>query len=260
MYYIYKIENLQNHKKYIGLTNNIARRRSRHFTDLRGNRHDNSFLQKEFNIYGQNNFSFSIEYSGDITYEEISEKEKEYIKKYDSYRNGYNQNEGGNFGPSNGGSHLTQSDIFNICSALEFCSRPGGVLSKMFEVSLTTISRIKHKENHIQWIEEYEKLPLKERKNIYDIFCQSSNFYDKKVHQTILKNKRMLSKEQVFMILYNFEFPQITRAEMAARVGVKSAYTLDCIKKGITYKDYALEYNQLTNNEKQKIVSLFSNK
>lgn len=260
MYYIYKIENLQNHKKYIGLTNNIARRRSRHFTDLRGNRHDNNFLQKEFNIYGQDNFSFSVEFSGDISYEEISEKEKEYIKKYDSYKNGYNQNEGGNFGPSNGGSHLTQSDIFNICSALEFCSRPGGVLSKMFEVSLTTISRIKHKENHIQWIEEYEKLSLKERKNIYDIFCQSSNFYDKKVHQTILNNKRMLSKEQVFMILYNFEFPQITRAEMAARVGVKSTYTLDCIKKGITYKDYALEYNQLTNDEKQKIVSLFSNK
>lgn len=36
MYYIYKIENLLNHKKYIGLTNNIQRRRARHFTDLRG--------------------------------------------------------------------------------------------------------------------------------------------------------------------------------------------------------------------------------
>lgn len=148
MYYIYKIENLQNHKIYIGLTNNIARRRARHFTDLRCNRHDNSFLQKEFNIYGEKNFSFSIEFEGDITYEEIGEKEKEYIKKYDSYKNGYNQNEGGNFGPSNGGSHLTQSDIFNICAALEFCSRPGGVLSKMYEVSLTTISRIKNKVNH----------------------------------------------------------------------------------------------------------------
>ena len=34
MYFIYKIENLKNHKKYIGLTNNVARRRARHFTDL----------------------------------------------------------------------------------------------------------------------------------------------------------------------------------------------------------------------------------
>ena len=51
MYYIYKIENEINHKKYIGLTNNIVRRRGRHFGDLRRNKHDNSFLQKEFNIY-----------------------------------------------------------------------------------------------------------------------------------------------------------------------------------------------------------------
>lgn len=107
MYYIYKIENIVNHKVYIGLTNNIVRRRSRHFTDLKYNHHDNSFLQKEYNIYGKENFIFNIEYEGDITYEEISKKEQEYIKLYDSYRNGYNQNEGGNFGPSNGGSHLT---------------------------------------------------------------------------------------------------------------------------------------------------------
>lgn len=260
MYYIYKIENKINHKKYIGLTNNIKRRRARHFTDLRCNRHDNSFLQKEFNIYGAENFLFDIEYEGNVTCEEIAEKEKEYIKKYDSYYNGYNQNEGGNFGPSNGGSHLTKTDIFNICSALEFCSRPGGVLSEMFGVTKTTISRIKHKENHCQIIEEYEKMPLEKRKDIYQIFCDSSNFYEKKVNQTILKSVRKLSKEQVFMILYNFENKIITRTEMASKVGVKSAYTLDCIKKGITYKDYTLEYSKLSNEEKQKIVSLFSNK
>ena len=114
MYYIYKIENLINHKKYIGLTNNKERRRARYFTDLKRNQHDNSFLQKEFNIYGEENFIFTIEFEGDITSEEISNKEKEFIKFYDSYKNGYNQNEGGNFGPSNGGSHLIKSDIFNI--------------------------------------------------------------------------------------------------------------------------------------------------
>lgn len=46
MYYIYTIENLVNHKKYIGLTNNIQRRKSRHFTDLKRNRHDNSFYKR----------------------------------------------------------------------------------------------------------------------------------------------------------------------------------------------------------------------
>ena len=73
MYYIYKIENEVNHKKYIGLTNNIQRRRNRHFTDLNCNRHDNSFMQKEFNIYGQNNFSFKEVFKGDVSYNEISD-------------------------------------------------------------------------------------------------------------------------------------------------------------------------------------------
>ena len=50
-------------------------------------------------------------------------------------------------------------------------SRPGGVLSKMFDVSLTTISRIKHRENHCEDIDLYNNMPIEERKAIYDIFC-----------------------------------------------------------------------------------------
>lgn len=51
MYYIYKIENLINHKKYIGLTNNVIRRKLRHFSDLKGHRHDNLPLEERKNIY-----------------------------------------------------------------------------------------------------------------------------------------------------------------------------------------------------------------
>lgn len=259
MYYIYKIENLVNHKKYIGLTNNIPRRRARHFTDLNCNRHDNSFLQKEFNIYGKENFSFEVVYSGDIDSKEIGIKEQEFIKFYDSYRNGYNQNEGGNFGPSNGGSHLTQSDIFNILSALEFCSRPGGVLSRMYDVSLTTISRIKKGENHVQYKREYEQLPLELRKEIYDNFCKSTQFDIAKINQTIIKNKRKLTKEQVFMILANYEFKIVTLSELKIRFGIVSDYTFSCIKNGKSYKDYKYLYDNLSDNEKQKIVSLLRN-
>lgn len=259
MYYIYKIENLLNHKKYIGLTNNIQRRRARHFTDLRCHRHDNSFLQKEFDRDGESNFSFSVEFEGDVTPQEIGEKEKEYIKKYDSYYNGYNQNEGGNFGPSNGGSHFTKSDIFNICAALEFCNKPGGVLSKMYDVSLTTISRIKHKVNHCSIIEEYDNLPLEERKAIYDIFCESSNFYITKIGQTIQKSTRKLNKEQVFKFLYSDEYKITTLKSLSREFGVDEN-VLNLIRKGKTYKDYKYEYDNLSNEEKQKIVSLFSNK
>lgn len=258
-YYIYKIENLENHKKYIGLTNNIQRRRARHFGDLRRQVHDNHFLQKEFNIYGQDNFSFSVEFEGECTDYEIGEKEKEYIKLYDSYRNGYNQNEGGNFGSSNGGTKLTQTDIYNILSCLEFCSKPGQILADMYEVSRTTISRIKRGENHIQYKNEYEKLPIEERQAIYKIFCDSTNFIENKVKQTTIQSKRCLTEKQVHSILYNFENKILTNREMANRVGVKSTYTLDCIKKGLTYKDFVLSYKKLTLEQKEQLASLLSN-
>ena len=129
----------------------------------------------------------------------------------------------------------------------------------MYEVSLTTISRIKHKVNHNKTIDEYYALPKEQRREIYDTFCESLDFYNKKVKQTILKSKRKLNKQQVFMILYNFEKQIVTRAKMAEIVGVNSTYTLDCIKNGTTYKDYYLEYQSLTNDEKEKLVSLFGN-
>lgn len=256
MYYIYKIENLVNHKIYIGLTNNIARRRARHFTDLRCKRHDNSFLQKEFNIYGQENFSFTVEFEGNVSPEEIGLKEKEYIKKYDSYKNGYNQNEGGNFGPSNGGTKLTQSDIFNILAALEFMSKPGQILADMYDVSRTTISRIKKGVNHNQYKEEYESLPLEERQNIYKIFCESSNFYETKVHTTIFQNKRKLTQQQVFLLLYDEEKGRpVPFTELEKRFQVTSN-TLYTILKGQSYKDFILDYSKLTDTQKQELASL----
>lgn len=257
MYYIYKIENLINHKKYIGLTNNLTRRRARHFTDLRCNRHDNKFLQKEFNIYGEENFSFTKEFEGNVTANQIGIKEKEFIAFYDSYRNGYNQNEGGNFGPSNGGSQLTQSDIFNILSALEFMSRPGQILSEIYGVSRTTISRIKRGENHCQYKEEYEQFPLEERKAIYKIFCDSANFYERKVNTTILQSKRHLTEDQVHLVLLNEELNRpVTQRDLMERFQIKSSNTFNCILRGKSYKDFSLSYTKLTDDQKIQLASL----
>lgn len=258
MYYIYKIENLINHKKYIGLTNNIIRRRNRHFTDLRCNRHDNSFLQKEVNIFGLENFSFEKIFEGDITSEEIGEKEKYYIKFYDSYYNGYNQNEGGNFGPSNGGSHLTKTDIFSICAALEFCSRPGAILANIFNITTTTVSRIKKRENHCQIIEEYYNLPLEQRKDIYKIFSDSVDFENLKKHQTIIKSKRKLNQNQVFMIYINEEFKILPKIKLCKKFNVTSN-TIYTILKKKSYQDYWLDYQKITDEQKKQLVSLLRN-
>lgn len=260
MYFIYKIENLKNHKKYIGLTNNVARRRARHFTDLKGGYHDNKFLQKEFIRDGIENFSFEIVYSGDISYEEISEKERYYIKEYDSYFNGYNQNEGGNFGLSNGGNHLTKSDIFNILAALEFMSRPGQILANMYDISRTTVSRIKQGVNHIEFKNEYDNLPLNQRKEIYRIFCESSNFYEDKVNSTIIKSKRKLNEEQVHLILLNEELGRIRPiTDLTYKFKLNSDNTIYTILRKKSYKDYIYSYSKLTQEQKNELASALRN-
>lgn len=259
MYYIYKIENLKNGKKYIGLTNNIQRRRNRHFTDLKCNNHDNSFLQKEFNIYGKENFSFEKIYEGDVSYPEISELEKYYIKVYDSYLNGYNQNEGGNFGPSNGGTKFTKSDILNILAVCEFTSRPGQILADNFDTTKTTISRIRHGVNHCQIYEEYHKMSEEQRKEIYNIYCESFNLVERLEQNHALNSKRKLSKEQCFMVLSNNKYHVLPNTTIAKLFNVQPFVTSE-IAKGKTYKDWNIEYSKLDESDQKYYASLLSNK
>lgn len=259
LYYIYKIENLINHKIYIGLTNNLERRQKRHFSDLRRNCHDNSFLQKEYNQYGNENFSFEKIFQGDVSEQEIGEKEKYYIQLYDSYKNGYNQNEGGNFGATNGGTHLTQNDIYNILSAIEFMSRPGAVLARYYGVSVQTISRIKNGVNHNQYYNEYKSFSLEKRKQIYDHFCSTTNFYKDKVNSTVLNSKRKFSKEQVFGFLFNEELERPIPIQRLGKILKVDDGAILSILKGKSYKDWNLEYSNLMFDEKKEIVSLLSN-
>lgn len=61
MVYIYQIKNLINNKIYIGSTiRPLYKRKYEHFSELRNNEHCNTYLQRSFNKYGEENFSFTI--------------------------------------------------------------------------------------------------------------------------------------------------------------------------------------------------------
>lgn len=90
---IYYIKNLINDKYYIGQSVNIDKRFSQHFSMLRNNNHHNTYLQNAFNKYGAKNFEFKLIKSCKPKY--LNRFERVYIKKYDSYNNGYNLTEGG---------------------------------------------------------------------------------------------------------------------------------------------------------------------
>ena len=86
---IYKIENLINGKKYIGQSIDIQRRFEEHKRDK-----DNCRIHQAIRKYGINNFSFEI--IEECSPSMLDEREKYWIKYYDSFNNGYNATHGGN--------------------------------------------------------------------------------------------------------------------------------------------------------------------
>lgn len=89
---IYAIINKVNNKIYIGSSKNIYNRKAQHYSELRGNYHDNIFLQRSWNKYGENSFEFKIIEIVKNS-EDLLKVEQRYIDKYyDGGKNCYNMN------------------------------------------------------------------------------------------------------------------------------------------------------------------------
>lgn len=95
---IYCIENKINHKKYIGQSINIYDRWNKHKSELNHNKHDNDYLQKSWNKYGNENFLFFV--LEECLKDDLNMKEIYYINKYNTLNQeyGYNLKEGGSSG------------------------------------------------------------------------------------------------------------------------------------------------------------------
>lgn len=91
MGYIYKITNDINNKVYIGKTEfDVQKRFQEHIKDSKKNS-KNRPLYKAMNKYGVQHFSIEIIEECD----NLEQREKYWIKYYDSYKNGYNATLGG---------------------------------------------------------------------------------------------------------------------------------------------------------------------
>ena len=114
---IYKITNLLNQKCYIGQSRDIKRRWNFHKAEVRRN-HIDTYLYRAMKKYGIKNFSFEIIEL--CNPEELNEKEIFWIKKYNSFKNGYNCTTGGHYGKMRncGENHknakLTNKEVFEI--------------------------------------------------------------------------------------------------------------------------------------------------
>ena len=93
---IYCIESKINNKKYIGQTTDFSARKRSHISDLRNNKHKNTYLQHSWNKYGEDNFDFYI--IKECSESELDELERYYISYFNTMDScfGFNRESGGN--------------------------------------------------------------------------------------------------------------------------------------------------------------------
>lgn len=137
---IYKIENKINGKAYIGQSVNIPARWRRHCV-VAHNSTMNGYdypLYKAIRKYGLENFDFSVlEY---CELNELNEKEKFYIQKYDAVNNGYNQTLENS--PSGHYVKISSTILAEIIDLLQNSNLSQADIARKFSLSKNTITNI----------------------------------------------------------------------------------------------------------------------
>lgn len=167
---IYCIENLINHKKYIGLSRNIYRRWMEHRAELNRHEHNNQYLQSSWDKYGSDKFSFYIVELCDENI--LSEKECYYIAMYDttSHERGYNLTRGGE--NTSIGKRVIVLNSGQIYDTMEECAQEVGVS----HATLTLWCKQKYK---CMYYDEFTALSQDERA------YYSSYNYDQYMHSKL---------------------------------------------------------------------------
>lgn len=137
---IYKIENLVNHKCYIGQAVDINKRWRRHretYTDTTSREYEYP-IYRAMRKYGIENFSFEI--VEECLREELNEKERFYIEKYDTFFGGYNQTLGGDGAVNT--DFATKEAIIGIISDLENTDMLQREIAEKWNVDISSVNAI----------------------------------------------------------------------------------------------------------------------
>lgn len=193
--YIYFIINQITQERYVGQTTNFTRRKGEHFSKLEYNEHPNPKLQNAYNKYGKENFIIQKICFDDITKEELDDWEIYYIKKYNSYNNGYNLTEGGT-----GGDFRSRLSFDQFCFAYFGNLKYDGMTvrtGKYLGVDSSCISSIRAKKSYDVFRERAEKLTENEKKQYLESF---ENELDIKNNKPWIKGKTP-DDELTFLIM-----------------------------------------------------------
>lgn len=212
---IYKITNLINGKCYIGQTTNSKRRFTEHRAKGYGSE-QNKILYYAFDKYGINNFSFEIIES---QIENYNEREKYWIRYYDSFENGYNQTEGGEEPPLNIGENSpfathTQKEVDYVIDQILHTSKQLKQIAQETGYDYSTIKRI---QSGTLWKKDNLSYPLRK------------------------ESGREYQQERANMIIYDLLNTKLTQKQIAEKYGCARS-TVTAINNGQNNYQSNLQY------------------
>lgn len=206
---IYKITNQINGKVYIGQSIDIKRRWYDH---KRFSSYLETALYYAIRKYGIENFKFEI--IEECSVQELDEKEIYWIKKYDTFKNGYNETEGGS-GTKGSGLILNHDDVIKILKLLKETTLSEKEIANNFHVSQNIISRINTRKS---WTQEGIVYPIRKLEKRFCKKCgikvNNKDSYCKKCYDALreaVRNYNRPNREELKKLIRTKSFLEIGR-------------------------------------------------
>lgn len=253
--YLYIIENIHNHKRYVGQTINIKKREYEHFRRLRKNEHVNKKLQNAFNKYGEDSFIFTYKEVEVDNIEELDKLEIDLIKKLDSYNNGYNLTLGGENGLMPDKWLLGFDDFcviyFGGNNWKGFSSK---MISEHFNCSRSFIDSIRRGEQYPIYLQKINILKEEDKENYIKKFQNIFNIKDTDKFIDIKRN--IMSDEERIICLCLLKFIPNCQGELSNKFSC-SEHVLERLKKGETFQNIFNTFSQMPVEEQKKIAEKY---
>lgn len=253
--YIYKISNIKTGQNYIGQTINLKQRKTKHFSTLRNNSHENPKMQASWNKYGEENFDFEYWSFPDITREELDKLECEYIEKYDGLTEGFNLVPGGGRPPLH--QKVLNEDIITfLCVQRKLGDGYGKTCEQIFGWAKGTASAAKRKVRFLVAWNEYDKLSNEQKDIIANNFIESQNLKEAALKRRLAQGG-CARAYQLTQDDFNFAFAAqslgYSYTPVANYLGVKPDTVKDWFS-GRSRKKEKEQFNNLSENEKSQLI------
>lgn len=212
---IYKITNLKNGKAYIGQSTNIEKRIKGHKKrayNASGKEYEKT-LYRAIRKYGLNNFKFEV--LEICCLDELNEKERYYIEKYNTYYAGYNETFGGDnvCGPLYDEHHpktkLTNSDVFYIRE----CYNNHQLQEDVYQEFSDRIGKSGFKKiwNGTTWTDIHMDVYTQDNKDFFNYFRNSKSSKNTFTLEEVVKVRTELANGKKWEDIYQQQYSHIDK-------------------------------------------------